>query len=172
MGYGYLLSAYNTEIYSTQQWAQKHPNDFNANNSLQGKSFLMKMLLKKWKKEEHEKYKLHKDINIKFRLISIGDSFFEFLSCYNIGWDFVNRIKLLEEPTVDQMINLWAKILYLSQDEVYDANVVFVTDKEYYYMDEERMSALNEQCIDRVNHNKKNVGYAKSLFEIITLNNT
>merc|ERR1712151_849799 len=76
--YGYLLAAYNTPIYSTQKWIAEHPNDFNSNNSLEAKSFLFRMLLKKWKTEELQKHE-NKDKIIKFRLISIGDSFFEFL---------------------------------------------------------------------------------------------
>eukprot|EP01084_Bolivina_argentea_P302569 522293_1 len=49
--YNYLLSAYNIKIYSTQQWHQKHENDFNINCSLESKTFIMKMLLNKWKNE-------------------------------------------------------------------------------------------------------------------------
>merc|ERR1712228_496234 len=133
-----------------------------------GKSFLIKSLLQKWKKEELAKYK-HTNKVIKFRLISIGDSFFEFLACYKCGFDHVSRIKLLEEPTVTQMINLWEKMLYLCQQHIFDQNVVFLSDKECYYLDDNRMNILNQQCVDRVN-NKKNV-VRQSLFDIITLHN-
>merc|ERR1719361_3060900 len=67
--FGYLLSAYNTQIYSTQKWIADHPNDFNLSNSLEAKSFLIQMLLKQWKAEAMAKYP---DKVIKFRLISIG----------------------------------------------------------------------------------------------------
>jgi len=35
--------------YSTQEWHKNNPNDFNINNSLESKTFIMKMLLNKWK---------------------------------------------------------------------------------------------------------------------------
>ena len=169
--YGYLLAAYNTQIYSTQKWIAEHPNDFNLSNSLEAKSFLIRMLLKKWKQEALQKHKVtsHNKV-IKFRLISIGDSFFEFLACYKCGFDHVSRIKMLEEPTVNQMINLWERILFLCQQKALDQNVVFLSDKECYYLSADRMYTLNQQCVDRVN-NKNNV-VRQSLFDIITLHNS
>ncbi len=51
------LSAYNIKIYSTQQWHQKHPNDFNINRSLESETFIMKMLLNKRKDKANIQYK-------------------------------------------------------------------------------------------------------------------
>ena len=158
--FGYLLSAYNTPIYSTQQWVKEHPKDFDNSNSLQAKQFLIKMLLAKWKKEEMEKYKNSGKV-IRFRLISIGDSFFEFLASYKCGFDYVSRIKLLEEPSVDQMISLWDKMLFLCEPNILEQSVVFLTDNECCYLDENRMNELNQQCLHRI-HNKNKMVHASS----------
>ena len=167
--YQYLLSAYNVKIYSTQEYHSKHPNHFDINNSLQSKKFIMQSLLKKWKFEESQK-DCNKNKIIKFRLISIGDSFFEFLACYNIGFDYVNRIKLIEEPTVKNMIKLWQNILYFTKENIYNQNIVFLNENQYYYLNEKRLNILNQQCLDRLNKTKKNVIF-QPLFDIITNGN-
>eukprot|EP01083_Nonionella_stella_P016777 46838_1 len=169
--YEYLLSAYNIQIYSTQQWAKTHPNtDVNTHGSLSAKTFLMQMLLQKWRNEEQHKYNGSK--KIKLRLISIGDSLFEFLGCYKIGYDYVNRIKLLEEPTVEQMSVQWDRILYLCRDSVYNASIVFVDQNEYFELDECRMNKLNEECLVRVHHTGIHTVFKCSLLDVITLDNT
>mmetsp|Transcript_24226 Transcript_24226/g.38967 ORF Transcript_24226/g.38967 Transcript_24226/m.38967 type:complete len:504 (+) Transcript_24226:120-1631(+) len=167
--YGYLLSAYNTRIISTQQWHKTHPQQqkhFNVSNSLQSKQFLMKHLLSQWREQLRRQYH---GKHVQIRLISIGDSFFEFLACHDIGFDYVNRVKLLEEPSVSQMTQLWRQVLLLTASHIYDQNVVFMSEAEHYHLDVARLAALNRQCVDRLWH-KENLVW-QSLHEIITRDN-
>lgn len=180
--YDYLLYNYNIEILSTQQYHKEHPqqSDFNVANSLQSKQFLMKRLLSRWRAELNAKYTAHQQA-VQLRVICIGDSFFEFLACYKIGFDRVNRIKLLEDPSVDHLIKQWSQMLVLTDDDEkrHAQNIVFMTDSEYFYLDEQRMHTLHEQCIDRLKHSTANAngksqanGRWLPLHEIITKGNT
>ena len=133
----YLLAAYKTSIISTRKWK------FNANDSFESKRYIMNYLLKQWKVSESRKPEnIHK--NIKFRLISIGDALFEFLACYDIGFDYVNRIKLLDSPSVCQLINVWNFILDLTKNDIYNQNIVFVNDFQFYYLTQDKMNTLHK----------------------------